>query len=231
MIVNNVYAKDSSSYSAYSYAKPSFTAVHPARYFIFDDDAGNWVRVESHDLIRTLQRKLITYLNYAHNLSQKPAGAKVKPESDLDKTLRERLVRFFKNRDKDYRHRNIARSVYDKTYSGNLNPYILTGNTVDVANENGKMIGEAKKFIRDKINYAKHQLNMTESEAKDTLTSGDLYYRKDASNTYYKNIRSYISSVLKSGNPENSVFEAFFVPRKKGKRTSYELVHATMNGK
>lgn len=230
MIVNNISATDGNLYSKHTYVKPTFTAVHPARYFVADD-TGNWVRADGKDLIRTLQRKLIGYLNYAYNLSQRAEGSKIKKESDLDKTVRERLVRFFKNRDKDYRHRECARSVYDTTYSGDLKPYILTGNSVDVANENGKIVGEAKKFIRDKINHAKYQLNMTENEAKDSLSSGDLYYRKDAANTYYKNIRTYISNILKSGNPENSTFDAYFIARKKGKRVSYELVQATLNGK
>lgn len=230
MIVNNISATDGKLYSMPTYARPTFTAVHPARYFV-SDEAGNWVRVDTKDLIRTLQRKLIGYLNYAYNLSRRAEGAKVKKESDLDRTLRERLVRFFKNRDKDYCYRECARSVYDTTYSGDLVPYILTGNSVDAANENGKMVGKAKKFLKDKITHAKYQLNMTEKEAKNSLSGDDLYYRNDATNTYYRNIRSYISNVLKSGNPENSPFDAYFVARKKGKRVTYELVQATLNGK
>ena len=110
----------------------SFQAVHPTRYYVRCED-GTFHHVVNSDVVKTLQRKLVTWLNKDyHDTIRLTTGKPVKNESVGEKTIRERIVRFFRNRDIDYREKNIVRSFNTTNVLRETESYILTGKSANI---------------------------------------------------------------------------------------------------
>lgn len=80
-----------STYNTQNSPRTSFGAIHPTKYYVKLDD-GAYHEVRSQKLIKSLQRKIITWLNKDYNSAQK--SKKQAKETAQSKALRERIVRF-----------------------------------------------------------------------------------------------------------------------------------------
>ena len=223
MKVNNVFQV---SYNA-TVSKPSFGAIHPSKYYLKCED-GTFQEVVSSKVIKTLQRKLIVWLNKAHNDSLRVAQPAKK---DADKNIRERLVRFFVNRDKDYRTKSYARSFFTTNRQKRNKAYILTGRSAEIVENAAKPIEKHHSDLKERAGIISDYNGIDFKEAKEYISKHSELERIAIIRDYHNKVRSTINKLLREYNPDNSLFEAYFVPHIKGKNIKYELVDAKFNGK
>lgn len=226
---------DNFSINTQSSVKPSFGAVHPAKYYIKCQD-GVFREVSTAKTVKSLQRKLVTWLNKLHHDSKRIVNGEaprvIKSETEKDKTLRERLVRFFTNRDKDYAERNVVNSFYENLEDGNINSYIFTGNSIDVIQNVAKPLGQIRGDIRERKNILTMYHGVDFNQADKYLPSAMVNDESIASKNYFNKVKNFIKKVFSNPNSQsvNSLFEAYFIPHIKGKNIKYELVDAKFNG-
>ena len=79
-----------STYNTQNTPRTSFGAIHPTKYYVKLDD-GAYHEVRSQKLIKSLQRKIITWLNKDYNSTQK--SKKQAKETAQSKALREQIGR------------------------------------------------------------------------------------------------------------------------------------------
>lgn len=208
--------------------KTSFGAIHPAKYYVKMED-GYYHEVRSQKLIKSLQRKIITWLNKDYNSSQK--GQKPTKETPASKALRERIVRFFNNRDTDYKKRPYTRSFYHTNSLGYVDTYILTGKSADIVENAAKPIEHVNRSIKQRADAIADFVGMDYSNAKKLSSKESEMELMIASRMYHDKARAAIRDILSKYSPENSRFDAFFVPHQKGKSVTYELVDAKFDGR
>jgi len=209
--------------------KPSFGAVHPARYFIRELD-NTYAQVTDKDMIKLLQRKIVTLLNKEANDRILVLQGKVpKSETAAGKSLRERLVRFFAGNDADYAHRRMACSFYDTRYKENI-PYIFTGNSAEDVTNIAKPIGKLKSELHSKINSLRARFGISSEEARRRLPreEEDLY---NAQSNYYRTLYRIVKEEVKPEKPANSYFDAYFEPVRVKRKTDYTLLNAEFKHK
>jgi len=205
-------------------AKPAFGAVHPARYFIKNID-NTYTRITDVDAIKLLQRKIVGFLNkYGNDYTMQLQGKAPKKETPADKTLRERLMRFFVYHDRDYAQRRVVCSFYD-TRDNTAIPYIFTGNSTDEVTALAKPIGQLKSALHSRIRTLCSQHHITSADARRMLPAEeDALYR--AQTNYYRTLYRIVKEEVKPEKVNNTCFDAFFEPVKKGKKNDYRLVNA-----
>ena len=227
---------DKFSTPARSNAKPYFGAVHPAKYYVKCED-GVFREVPSAKTIKRLQRKLVGWLNKLHHDNNRVMNGEtprvIKSETPQEKSLRERLVRFFINRDKDYAQRNVVNSFYETVSSDRVNSYIFTGDSVDVIQDVAKPLGQIRGDIRERKNILSMYHGVDFDQADKYLPAKVTREEKHASHNYFNKVKNFITRIFSNPNArvQHSVFEAYFVPHLKGKNIKYELVDAKFNGR
>lgn len=217
-----------SAYNTQNVPKTSFGAIHPTKYYVKLDD-GAYHEVRSQKLIKTLQRKIITWLNKDYNSAQK--NQKSTKETPQSKALRERIVRFFNNRDTDYRKRPYTRSFYHTNSLGYVDTYILTGKSAEIVENAAKPIEDVNRSIKNRADAIADFAGLDYTTAKKFATNDSEWERMIAARMYHDKARMAIRNILSRYSPENSRFDAFFVPQTKGNKISYELVDAKFDGK
>lgn len=209
--------------------KPSFTSVHPSVYFVKGSD-GKYHQVFSADVIKSLQRKIVGWLNKPYNDSaavkngKKPKVSKL--ESPEEKSLRDRLVRFFYNNDPDYAKKAFVRSFYTENNNGNLYSFILSGQSSDLVEAAAKPIGQARGIIKAKKDNISKYFGIDEQRAKNYVPREDVRGLAEASKNYHEDAVKVIKTLLSQNRPRDMRFEAYFVPYNKGKEIKYQLVDA-----
>lgn len=217
-----------SAYNTQNVPKTSFGAIHPTKYYVKLDD-GAYHEVRSQKLIKTLQRKIITWLNKDYNSAQK--SQKSTKETPQSKALRERIVRFFNNRDTDYRKRPYTRSFYHTNSLGYVDTYILTGKSAEIVENAAKPIEDVNRSIKNRADAIADFAGLDYATAKKFATNDSEWERMIAARMYHDKARATIRNILSKYSPENSRFDAFFVPHTKGNKISYELVDAKFDGR
>lgn len=220
MIVSQIGAVDSANYND---RKISFKAIHPCRYFI-KDSHNQLVQVVSMDQIKILQRKLISMLNKGDKDTFRKSSKVLKSSSSDSNAIRERLVKFFKNNDRDYFNRNVVRSFYFQSPNG-AKSFIVSGNLVDFIDNVAKPIGKKKNMINQKLDKISDYYGINKEQAKSYL-QGSLMELKEVTGQYQNAVASAINKNLAKNNPEDKIFDAYFVPVVKGKKVDYQLFHA-----
>lgn len=209
----------------------SFSAIHPARFYVKCED-GEFHRVVSHKVIKSLRRKTVTWLNKDYyDEIRLTNGESIKKESVKDKALRERLVRFFVNRDPDYREKNIVRSF--TTTNGFREPelYILTGKSAEIVDNAAKKIENFHSDLKERAEILSDGYGIELEKVKKYITDRSVFQQNAIKRNYHDSLKDTIENILKVFDPKNSLFEAYFVPHAKGKNITYELVDAKFNRK
>lgn len=207
---------------------PSFKAVHPARYFIKCED-GEFHKATLPKTVKSLQRKIITWLNKEFYASEKRINGiapKTVKENEIDQKLRERLVKFFLGNDRDYKERQIAKSFYSTNKYNEQSAIILTGESTDILEEAVKPLGQVRKEIKTKKDLISHYYKVTIEEAKKYLSAKDYSDELGAKKSFHEDVKKQLSKILSVYSPKNTCFDAYFEPRINGKKVSYELVDA-----
>ncbi len=208
-------------------SSPSFKAVHPTRYFLRLDN-GSFVQVTDGNLIRTLQRRLITWLNKSEILwHQTPANKPLTKASEKEHSLKVRLIRFFMSNDVDYSQKRVVKSFYsDNRHTNTTDSYIFSGHQTEILDTYAKPIGRLKADIKNKIAVVCEENFLTPQEAKLKLSGKEDNDLMSAKINYYDTINKYLSRNDVKANPRNTIFDAYFVPVKKGKKADYQLYNA-----
>ena len=217
-----------STYNTQNTPRTSFGAIHPTKYYVKLDD-GAYHEVRSQKLIKSLQRKIITWLNKDYNSAQK--SKKQAKETAQSKALRERIVRFFNNRDSDYRKRPYTRSFYHTNSLGYVDTYILTGKSAEIVENAAKPIEDINRNIKNRADAIADFAGMDYTTAKEFAANESEWERMVAARMYHDKARTTIRNILSRYSPENSRFDAVFVPHTKGSKISYELVDAKFDGR
>lgn len=211
---------------------PTFGAIHPCLYYLKTGE-DSYKLITDADLIKNnLQRKLITWLNHNYNARIKVAQGnfgKPKAESMESKALRERLVRFFVNRDSDYRvaGQDKAASYFntDNT-TGLLRSYIFTGPSVSILESLGDKIKNVQHQIKVLTRDLQDFYRLKYIDAKDKAAKELEPELMAAKSTYHETVMRLLQSKEAKSNPKNTMFSAFFEAKTKGKKTTYELINA-----
>lgn len=227
MLVNVVsFYNPVSNESRSSRLKPSFTSVHPTVYFVRNQD-GKYVQVTAKDTVKTLQRKIITWLNKAYNDANNVRNGKVpkssKSESNEDKILKMKLVRFFQMNDPDYAKKPFVRSYYTENQNGRMYSFILSGPSCDLVEAAAKPIGQARGAIKTKKDNIKSYFGIDEQKAKSYISKSDVNSISEAAKNYRSDAEKIIRNLLAQNRPKDMRFEAYFVPYMKGKEVKYTL--------
>ncbi|MBE7712650.1 MAG: hypothetical protein E7Z87_02790 [Cyanobacteria bacterium SIG26] len=227
----NITSVKVTDYSKNNNYKPSFGAIHPCLYFekVGED---SFRLITDNDLIKnTLQKNIVTWLNRNYNARLKVAQCspvKSKPETPETQAIRERITRFFRNRDNDYKQPNQDRvsSYYYTDSKGVLKPYIFTGKSVDILDVQANKI----KQIHSDVNRLAEDLQMfygfKYSEAKEKAAKELEQNLSDAKVAYHNSVLNILRSPEAKADPANTVFSAVFEPIIRGKKTTYKLIDA-----
>lgn len=215
----------------YKFSALSFSAVHPARYYVRCED-GAFHHVVAADVVKKLQRKLVTWLNKDYyDEIRLTAGKPIKNESNSEKVLRQRLVRFFMNRDTDYKEKNVVRSFNTTNSFQETESYILTGKSAEIIDGAAKSIRDFHGDIRDYAQGISEVYGIEVEKVKKYITDRFHGQKLAVKREYHDGLKAVIKRLLQYYNPKNSLFEAYFVPKVKGKNVKYELVDAKFNRK
>lgn len=211
---------------------PTFGAIHPCLYYVKSGD-GSYRMVTDGDLIKnTLQKKLVTWLNHNYNKRMKAAqGSSVKsrPETPETKALRERLTRFFINRDEDYRTKGQDRTAsYFNTdmTTGLVRPYIFTGKSIGILDSCADRIKQVQSQIKRLTEDLQCFYGQKYADAKTKATAEFEPELMAAKAAYHETVMELLRSPAAKSDPKNTVFSAFFEETTKGKKKTYTLVNA-----
>lgn len=209
----------------------SFQAVHPARYYVKCED-GKFHHVVNSDVVKTLQRKLVTWLNKDyHDTIRLTTGKPAKNESVGEKTVRERIVRFFRNRDIDYREKNIVRSFNTTNVLRETESYILTGKSANIIDSAAKSIRDFNSDIKSRAEGLSEVYGIELNKVKKYIHDKASWQKSAVKREYHDGLKTIINRLLGYNDPKNSLLELYFVPKVKGKNVKYELVDAKLNHK
>ena len=215
----------------YRHSGVSFSAIHPARYYVKCED-GNFHRAVSGEVVRTLQRKLVTWLNKDYyDEIRLTNGKPAKNETAGEKAIRERLVKFFVNRDSDYREKNIVRSFNTTNLFRETESYILTGKSAEIIDGAAKSIRDFNGDLRDRAEGLSEVYGIEVDKVKKYLSDRAAGQKLAVKREYHDGLKTVINRLLQHYNPKNTPFEAYFIPKVKGKSVKYELVDAKLNYK
>ena len=182
-----------STYNTQNTPRTSFGAIHPTKYYVKLDD-GAYHEVRSQKLIKSLQRKIITWLNKDYNSAQK--SKKQAKETAQSKALRERIVRFFNNRDSDYRKRPYTRSFYHTNSLGYVDTYILTGKSAEIVENAAKPIEDINRTIKNRADAIADFAGMDYITAKEFAANESEWERMVAARMYHDKARATIRHLL-----------------------------------
>jgi len=205
---------------------PAFTALHTVRYYMKAQD-GKYYQVTDVDVIKQLQRKIVTWLNqHYNNFSRIVNGESVKPkkESNNDKLLRERLVNFFINNDGDYREKRIAKSAYINSNTGLNSTYILTGKSTKKIEDAAKTIERVHSDINERLDLNAESTNFTrQKSASDNLKI------KQAKHNYHIQVEKAVKTLAADPQTDKTSISFYFeplIPATKKKKATFKLVNA-----
>ena len=228
----NIQSISATPYNYQNKSTPTFGAIHPCLYYVKVGD-GSYKMVTDGDLIKnTLQKKIITWLNHNYNKRMKMAqgsSVKARPETPATKALRERLTRFFINRDEDYRTKGQDRAAsYFNTdmTTGLVRPYIFTGRSVSVLDSCAERIKQVQSQIKRLTEDLQCFYGHKYADAKAKATSEFEPELMAAKAAYHETVMELLRSPAAKSDPKNTVFSAFFEETTKGKKKSYTLVNA-----
>lgn len=211
---------------------PTFGAIHPCLYFE-KVDADTFKLITDNNLIKnTLQKNIVTWLNRNYNTRQKliqGSEIKAKLETPATQKIRERVTKFFTNRDSDFCIKNQDRAssyFYTDKTSGLLHSYIFTGKSVDILDKQANKIKQVHSEIKRLADELYLNNGFSRSAAKDRASKEleqDLLLAKTS---YHNTALNTLASAEVKVDPKNTLFCAYFEPHTKGKKTSYKLINA-----
>lgn len=207
----------------------TFTSIHKAEYFMKVGES-SYQKVSSVDLLKTLQRKLVMFLNKDYNdWVRKKAGKKVVTQKPEEALLKDRLVRFFYYRDNDYKNLRKASSYMPPTYGLYASDsYLFTGKSVDFLKDQSSGIKNVNSQIKNFASDISDVFSLSYDDAHRRAEQELSHDLTAAKTNYHTNVKAYIEKVTKSDPATNKPFRAYFeeVTNKKGKVTGYRLVDA-----
>ena len=218
-------------YNNQNKSKPSFGAIHPCLYYVKRGDKSYELITDAELIKNTLQKKIVTWLNRNYNARMKLATGstvKMKPETPETKALRERLTRFFLNRDADYSVKGqdrVASYFNTDTQTGMVRPYIFTGQSVSTLDQLADRIVQVQSQIK-RLTEDLHLYGFKFSEAKAKASAELEHDLLAAKSSYHEEVMELLRSPQAKSDPKNTVFSAFFEETTKGKKKSYKLINA-----
>ncbi len=198
-----------------NYKSPTFEAIHPSRYFIKCED-GHFRQVTNPDTIRTLQGRVVKWLNQPMHDAQRVMDGNPRKtkssETAAQKAMKERLIRFFTNNDSDYKKRQVVRSVYlSPKGRESVSPYVLTGDTVDLAGD-GKPIGKVHGNIREAREYMRTYYGISEEQASRYVSASDANRLSQAKADYHRQSEDCVRKLMQDENVDRSTINFYFEP-------------------
>lgn len=228
----NIQSINVTPYNYQSKSTPTFGAIHPCLYYVKVGD-GSYKMVTDPDLIKnTLQKKIVIWLNHNYNARMKAAQGstvKSKPETPATKALRERLTRFFINRDEDYRIKGQDRGAsYFNTdmTTGLVRPYIFTGKSIGILDSCADRIKQVQSQIKRLTEDLQGFYGFKYADAKAKAAAEFEPELLAAKSAYHETVMELLRSPQAKSDPKNTIFSAFFEETTKGKKKSYTLVNA-----
>lgn len=228
----NIQSINVTPYNYQNKSTPTFGAIHPCLYYVKVGD-GSYKMVTDPDLIKnTLQKKIVIWLNHDYNARMKAAQGstvKSKPETPATKALRERLTRFFINRDEDYRIKGQDRGAsYFNTdmTTGLVRPYIFTGKSIGILDSCADRIKQVQSQIKRLTEDLQGFYGFKYAEAKAKAAAEFEPELLAAKSAYHETVMELLRSPQAKSDPKNTIFSAFFEETTKGKKKSYTLVNA-----
>jgi hypothetical protein len=210
----------------------NFGSIHPTRYFVKWDD-GYYYQATTSDIIKKLQRQVVSLLNKNINNKRRGIQPPAKPSKAWKKknALVERLSAFFARRDSDYARHNEVRAF--SRYNDNHKPdsYILSGRHIVITEDEAKKIGRVQRKTNEQAEMISDNLGISYEEAKKNINPETMAEIRVVKADYFDNVEAQIRQVLATHDSANSPFDAYFVAKKKGDEYIYELVDAKINGK
>jgi hypothetical protein len=208
-IENNTYYN-----GVYNRSNPTFSAIHPTRFFIKCED-GQFRQVTNSNTIKNrLQRKIVTWLNKATNDRKRKLEGKTvkvnKNENPEERNLRDRLVRFVLRHDKDYASRQEVTSIYLEP-NGKFFSYLLTGDTVKCAGE-GKPIGKVLSEIKTKQDFMRTYYGYSNEQARSYITPNDEKKLKQVKEDYFRQSETAVRNLMANQNVDKSYLDLYFEP-------------------
>lgn len=232
MLISNISIQNYNNFSTKGSMneKPSFTSIHRAVYFVKGND-GKYTQVSANSTIKTLQRKIVTWLNQsfndAKNIRQGKSPKVSKSETADEKALKIRLARFFQLNDPDYAKRPFVRSFYTASkQDGRMISFILSGPSCDMVEAAAKPIGQARGAIKTKKDNLSKYFGIEGQRANAYLTKSAENSVSEAAKNYRSDAEKIIKNLLSQNRPKDMRFEAYFVPYMKGKEIKYRLEDA-----
>lgn len=223
MIVSQVSNFNSTNYNN---RNVNFKSIHYCRYFVKESD-GQFRQVMSMEQTKMLQRKLISMLNKGLE-EVKSSKSKIKKSSKTSsaqlKEVKDRLVRFFMNNDSDYSNKQVVRSFYSESLKSPKS-YILSGDMVDFVDKAAKPIGKKKNLINQQLDKISEHYGISKDHAKSYL-QGSMMELRGVTGEYQTSVSNAIGKELLKNNPNDKMFDAYFVPVIKGNKIDYQLFHA-----
>lgn len=220
------------SYNNQNKSKPSFGAIHPCMYYVKKGEQSYELVTDSELIKNVLQKKIVTWLNRNYNARVKAATGstvKSKPETPETKALRDRLTRFFVNRDEDYRTKGqdrVASYFNTDSQTGLVRPYIFTGRSVSVLDTLADRIVQVQSQIKRLTDDLCGFYRMKYADAKVKASAELEYDLLAAKSAYHEEVMNLLRSPQAKCDPKNTVFSAFFEETTKGKKKSYKLINA-----
>lgn len=228
----NIQSINVTPYNYQNKSTPTFGAIHPCLYYVKVGD-GSYKMVTDPDLIKnTLQKKIVIWLNHNYNARMKAAQGstvKSKPETPATKALRERLTRFFINRDEDYRIKGQDRGAsYFNTdmTTGLVRPYIFTGKSIGILDSCADRIKQVQSQIKRLTEDLQGFYGFKYADAKAKAAAEFEPELLAAKSAYHETVMELLRSPQAKSDPKNTIFSAFFEETTKGKKKSYTLVNA-----
>ncbi len=227
MLVNNV-SFNNQAYCSTTKTKPAFTSVHPALYYVKGND-GIYHRISNPKTIKSLQRKLVSWLNKSYNntvnLQHGKSPRAAKPSS-YDEVVVNEFVHFFKENDPDYAKKPFVRSFYSQNPNEKLQSFILSGQSSELVEEAAKPIGQARGAIKSRKNELHQYFGIDEQNAKNYIPKASINHLAEVTKDYHQKAEKIIRNILSQNRPRDMKLEAYFVPYLKGKTLKYELIDA-----
>ena len=228
----NIQSINVAPYNYQNKSTPTFGAIHPCLYYVKVGD-GSYKMITDPDLIKnTLQKKIVIWLNHDYNARMKAAQGstvKSKPETPATKALRERLTRFFINRDEDYRIKGQDRAAsYFNTdmTTGLVRPYIFTGKSIRILDSCADRIKQVQSQIKRLTEDLQGFYGFKYADAKAKAAAEFEPELLAAKSAYHETVMELLRSPQAKSDPKNTIFSAFFEETTKGKKKSYTLVNA-----
>lgn len=198
-------------------SNPSFSSIHRMHYYVRWND-GNYYRAPE-KVVRELQRYIVKMMNSDYKKAQKGINPAANQTNTPANIIKNTLVRFFKNNDPDYVTLNykgngygMVRSFYPKEMPDGYGACILTGDNMQIVEEQGRGIGRVWKKANEQAEAMSSDYDISYKDAREQVIPSAQSDLRTAKDDYYTIAGNKIREILLHNNPKDSDVNIYFEP-------------------